>query len=91
MGRDIIYTALEIALVVCIGSGLGHAPGCAVVALGLILFARLTEGYFKELVKNDVAEMHIERQMIDTLKADFAKLKAKQDQADIKAAFGKIG
>ncbi len=77
---DLVFErSLVVALVV--GAALGPSPACSALALLVLFSYKLADKYFHDNLHNET------RRELAKLREDFTKVKAKQDQGDIKAAF----
>lgn len=65
----------------CMGSLIGYNPASSALVVFLLLAYSILDKYFHHSFHDE------SRKDIVQLKADFAKVKAKQDQSDLKGAF----
>jgi len=72
-------TALTVLL---ISIAIGPSPACSAAAFAVLLAYGIADKYFHDSFHDD------NRKSIVQLKADYAKIKVKQDQSDLKSAFG---
>lgn len=75
-----LFYAMAFGLLVSVA--VGPHPACSAAALGLLIAHRLVDKYFHDTLFDQ------NRRDIEQLRADFGKIKTKQEQAGLKAAFG---
>ena len=74
----------SLVILLAVGSAIGPSPACSAAAL-LVCFAyTIAEKYFHDSYHDE------NKATIAQLKADYAKMKTKQDQIDARLAFGSV-